>query len=165
MNVYGLSKLKGEELAMAAQPDCIIIRTSWVYSPFGKNFVKTMMKLMQERAQIGVVDDQRGKPTYAADLAEAIFNIIFKHNHPTGGRYHYANEGETTWYAFAVAIKQICGFTCEIKPILTSDFPTPAKRPSYSTLDTQKIKEVFDISIPDWRKSLEHCLHQLQSHA
>jgi dTDP-4-dehydrorhamnose reductase len=165
LNVYGLSKLKGEQLAMAAQPDCIIIRTSWVYSPYGKNFVKTMMKLMQERDQIGVVDDQLGKPTYAADLADAIFNIIFNHSHPPGGIYHYANEGEISWHTFAMAIQQRCAFTCEVKPILTSDFPTPAKRPRYSTLDTRKIKEVFGIVIPDWKVSLNHCLQLLQTNA
>jgi dTDP-4-dehydrorhamnose reductase len=157
--------LKGERHALAAQQDCIIIRTSWVYSPFGKNFVKTMMKLMQEREQIGVVDDQLGKPTYAADLAGAIFNIIFKHSHPQGGIYHYANEGEITWHTFAMAIKEQCAYTCEVKPILTSDFPTPAKRPKYSTLDTEKIKDVFGISIPNWRESLDHCLQQLQTNA
>lgn len=164
LNVYGMSKWKGEQLALAAQPECIVIRTSWVYSPYGKNFVKTMMRLMQEREEISVVNDQRGRPTYAADLAELIFEIIFHHQDAPGGIYHYANEGDITWHDFAMAIKETCGYHCEVKPIPSAAFPTPARRPRFSILDTQKTVETFEIAIPTWRDSLQHCLQILQTH-
>jgi len=162
INVYGLSKLRGEELAKAGQPACIIIRTSWVYSPYGKNFVKTMMKLMQERTSISVVNDQRGKPTYSSDLAHAIFQIIFNHQQHPGGIYHYANEGDITWYDFAMAIKERCGYTCEVNSIPSSAFPTPAQRPHFSILNTDKIKKDYGVDIPAWRTSLYHCIELLQ---
>lgn len=160
INVYGSSKLKGEEICRENNADAIIIRTAWVYSVFGNNFVKTMLRLMKERESIGVVNDQVGAPTYAADLAKAILHIIHS-NQWKGGTYHYSNSGKISWYDFAVAIKEISGSNCVVNPIASSQFPTPAKRPSFSLLNTDKIKESFGITIPHWRTSLEICLGQL----
>lgn len=159
-SVYGASKLKGEEEAMHYDPDTIIIRTSWVYSVFGKNFVKTMRELMKDRRELRVVNDQFGSPTYAADLATAIMQII------AGGKwvpgiYHFCNSGAISWYDFAVAIRDLSGFDCQIHPIPGSEYPTPAKRPSYSVLDTSKICSVYGIQPPNWKKSLQHCLAKL----
>lgn len=156
-SVYGASKLEGERLAIRFNPDCIIIRTSWVYSEYGKNFVKTMLKLMSEKEEINVVYDQLGSPTYAADLAEAILRIIHSGKWQPG-IYHYCNEGVISWYDFAVTIKKLTGSTCKINPIPTSQYPTAAKRPAYSVLDTVKIRKTFFIQTKDWRKSLETCL-------
>lgn len=161
VNTYGASKLKGEELCMEKNPDAIIIRTAWVYSVFGNNFVKTMMKLMRERQSINVVNDQVGAPTYAADLAGAIMDII--HNNWHAGIYHYSNSGMISWYDFALAIQKLSGTTCEVKAIPSSQYPTPAKRPSFSLLNTDKIRQTFSIVIPDWRASLEKCIQQLNS--
>lgn len=159
-SVYGASKLEGERQAMTLNPDSIIIRTSWVYAEFGKNFVKTMLKLMSERESIGVVNDQTGSPTYAADLAEAILEIIASQEwHP--GIYHYANEGVITWYDLAVAIKELTGSACQVNPIPTSAYPTPAKRPAYSVLDTTRIRDTFGIRLKDWKESLKKCLARL----
>ena len=159
-SVYGASKLEGERQAMTLNPDSIIIRTSWVYAEFGKNFVKTMLKLMSERESIGVVSDQTGSPTYAADLAEAILEIIASQEwHP--GIYHYANEGVITWYDLAVAIKELTGSACQVNPIPTSAYPTPAKRPAYSVLDTTRIRDTFGIRLKDWKESLKKCLARL----
>lgn len=163
INVYGITKLEGEQLAMRYAPDSIIIRTSWVYSFHGKNFVKTMMKLMQERPEISVVNDQTGRPTYAADLAACIFHIIFNCDSPKGGLYHYANEGAITWFEFAMAIKEIGGYGCVIHPIPSSAYPVPAKRPRYSILDTEKTCHTFGLSIPEWKSSLKHCMMLLQT--
>lgn len=160
VNVYGASKAKGETLALANNPDCIIIRTSWVYSRHGKNFVKTMLQLMDTRSEIKVVADQVGSPTYAADLAAAIMQMITQGaNQP--GIFHYCNKGETTWYAFATAIRDITGKVCIIHPIPTADYPTPAKRPLYTRMNTRKIESFYNITIPDWRASLENCLRTL----
>lgn len=160
MGVYGASKCKGEELVLQNNPTAIIIRTSWLYSSFGGNFVKTMLRLMKEREQINVVDDQYGCPTYTADLAAAIMHII-----PSAikkpGIYHYSNTGITNWYGFAVAIKEIIKSSCSINPIPTTQYPTAAKRPAYSVLDTKKIRETFGISIPEWKESLQNCLTRL----
>lgn len=161
-SVYGASKLEGEKQAMALNPDSMIIRTSWVYAEFGKNFVKTMLKLMSERESIGVVNDQTGSPTYAADLAEAILDIIASQEwHP--GIYHYSNEGVITWYDFAVAIRDLSGSQCQVNPIPTSAYPTPAKRPAYSVLDKTRIRQTFGLSIKDWKESLQKCLERLKS--
>jgi dTDP-4-dehydrorhamnose reductase len=158
--VYGQSKLEGEKQAKAFNPGAIIIRTAWVYSSFGKNFVKTMLRLMKEKAEIGVVNDQFGSPTYAADLAAAIWHIINCGEwHP--GTYHYSNNGVITWYDFAVAIKEITGSACIVNPITTSQYPTPAKRPAYSVLDTTKIARTFRLNIQPWEKSLRDCLKLL----
>ena len=163
INVYGATKLEGENLALQLDPKSIVIRTSWVYSFYGKNFVKTMMKLMQEREEISVVNDQIGKPTYAADLAMAIFKIIFENENPTSGMYHFSNEGIISWYDFAMAIKEIGGYTCKVNPIPSSAYPVPAKRPHFSILNTSKIKNTFSIQIPEWRDSLQKCMQLLTS--
>jgi len=156
-NVYGASKLLGEQLCMKENADSIIIRTSWVYSSFGHNFVKTMMRLMSERNEINVVSDQIGSPTYAADLAKTILDIIASGKWESG-IYHYSNEGKVSWYEFAVAIKELTGSNCSINPIPTSAYPTPAKRPHYSLLDKERIKAVFQITVPSWKSSLQKCI-------
>lgn len=159
-SVYGASKLEGEKQAIQFNPDAIIIRTSWVYSEYGKNFVKTMLKLMSEKEEINVVNDQLGSPTYAADLATAILHIISSGKWQPG-IYHYANTGIITWFDFAVAIKERTGSACRVNPIPTSQYPTPAKRPAYSVLHTSKISSVFGIELKDWKQSLIVCLRQL----
>ncbi len=156
VSVYGATKLKGEKLAIQ-NTDAIIIRTSWVYSSFGKNFVKTMMRLMQEKNEVKVVKDQFGTPTYAADLAAVILHII-KSGKWQSGIFHYSNDGITTWYHFAIAIRNIGKYSCAVNPIPTSSFPTPAKRPAYSVLNKSKISEVYLIQPPPWRDSLVECL-------
>lgn len=160
VSVYGATKLKGEQLA-AEHTDAVIIRTAWVYSSFGKNFVKTMIRLMNERPAINVVNDQEGSPTYARDLAKAILDLI------TGGQwaagiYHYTNEGAITWYDFAVAIKRLIGSNCVINPIPGAAYPTPAKRPSYSVLDKSSFKHVFQTEIPYWESSLKKCIEIIE---
>jgi dTDP-4-dehydrorhamnose reductase len=162
VNSYGASKLLGEELALQNIQDPVIIRTSWVYSEFGNNFVKTMLRLMKEREQIHVVSDQHGSPTYAADLADAILNILASEKWSTG-IYHYSNEGATTWYEFAKAIKEISDSRCEVRPIPTENYPTPAKRPAYSVFEKEKIRRTYGITIPDWKESLEKCLSRLSA--
>lgn len=164
--VYGLSKLEGERLALQHNSNSIIIRTSWVYSQFGKNFVKTMMKLMSEKDEINVVNDQFGSPTYAADLAEAVMQIIANCQLPIAncepGIYHYSNNGIISWYDFAQAIKEISGSNCKVNPIPTSQYPTPAKRPAYSAFDKTKIQQVFGIDLKDWKESLKICLQKIK---
>jgi len=162
INVYGATKLDGEKLALSTHTETIVIRTSWVYSYYGKNFVKTMMKLMQERASINVVADQIGKPTYAADLASAIFQIVFSESAFVPGMFHYANQGVISWYDFAMAIKEIGGYNCEVNPIPSSAYPVPAKRPHYSILNTNKIEHTFNIVIPNWKDSLKNCMSLFQ---
>lgn len=159
INTYGLTKLRGEQAIQMLCPEAIIIRTSWVYSTYGKNFVKTMIRLMSERDEIGVINDQIGSPTYARDLAAAIL-VIIASDKWLGGVYHYSNEGEISWYDFAVAIKENNGLTCIINPIPSVAYPTPAARPSFSLLDKSKIKATFDIKIPDWKASLVDMLTQ-----
>ncbi|HEV8079082.1 MAG TPA: dTDP-4-dehydrorhamnose reductase [Chitinophagaceae bacterium] len=163
INVYGSSKLKGEELVLNNNSSAIIIRTSWVYSSFGNNFVKTMLRLLKEKETINVVSDQYGCPTYAADLAAAIMTIVDKEEggNPTTGIFNFCNEGTTTWYDFAKAIKKFAKSSCTINPIPSSEYPMPAKRPQYSVLDTTKIKDTFDITIPKWKESLHKCLEIL----
>jgi dTDP-4-dehydrorhamnose reductase len=168
VNLYGASKLKGEQLAVQNNKDALIIRTSWVYSSYGNNFVKTMLRLMSERDSLNVVSDQQGCPTYAADLADVIMQIVL---HYENGRtiignsgsniYHYSNQGITNWYEFAQTIKELAGKNCNINPISTTQFPTPAKRPSYSVMDTSKIQEVFDVTIPFWKDSLKKCMEEI----
>ncbi|MEO5997193.1 MAG: dTDP-4-dehydrorhamnose reductase [Chitinophagaceae bacterium] len=160
VNIYGASKLRGEELAVSNNDQTIIIRTSWVYSEFGNNFVKTMMRLMKDKDRLGIVNDQLGSPTYAADLARLIIEII-KSGHWQPGIYHYSNEGVITWYEFAEAIREILGSKCIVSPIYTIDFPTVAKRPSYSVFDTTKIKLIYKNNIPFWKDSLRVCLKRL----
>jgi dTDP-4-dehydrorhamnose reductase len=159
--VYGASKLEGEKQAMELNPDTIIIRTSWVYSAFGKNFVKTMRKLMSEKESINVVNDQVGSPTYAADLAEVMLKIIASQQwYP--GIYHYSNEGIISWYDFAMAIKELTGSNCIIHPIPSVQYPTPAKRPAYSALDNARIQHTFAITGTYWKDSLVKCLAAMQ---
>lgn len=160
-NIYGQSKLKGEEEAVAANPEVIIIRTAWVYSTFGANFVKTMLRLMQSKPEIGVVADQYGTPTNAADLAEAILQII------DGGKwvpgvYHFTNEGMISWFDFANEIKTLVNAPCIVNAITTAQYPTPAQRPQYSVLDKTKIQQTFGISLKDWRESLEKCIGKMK---
>jgi len=160
VSVYGNTKLRGEELA-AEHTNAVIVRTAWVYSTFGKNFVKTMMRLMAEKPQISVVSDQYGTPTYAADLAAAIMHIISSGKWEPG-IYHYTNEGRINWHEFALAIRDIMQSQCEVKAIPTIQYPTPAKRPAWSVLDKTKIKETYQLEIPDWRTSLEVCMGKMQ---
>lgn len=159
-SVYGHSKLEGEKQALQYDPGAVIIRTSWVYSEFGKNFVKTMLKLMQERPEIKVVSDQVGSPTYAADLAAAIMQII-RSGKWVPGIYHYSNSGTISWYDLAVAIKEESGYNGHVYAISTAEYPTPAKRPSWSVLDTSHIQQVYGIAVKDWRESLKVCLGRL----
>jgi dTDP-4-dehydrorhamnose reductase len=161
INVYGQTKLAGEQACMQENPNAIVIRTSWVYSRFGNNFVKTMSRLMQERDSLNVVNDQIGSPTYAADLAQAILTII-SHSHWQAGMYHFSNEGEISWYEFALAIQEIGGFDCLVRGIPSSDYPTPAQRPHYSLLDKSKIKNTFGVMVQGYRESLETCMGLLR---
>lgn len=164
--VYGLTKLDGERVMLAINPaNSLIIRTSWVYSSFGNNFVKTMLRLGKERKELGVIYDQVGTPTSARDLAQAILSVI---QHPAFGTlketeiYHFSNEGVCSWYDFAKAIFELSNIACNVKPIETKDYPTPAKRPHYSLLNKTKIKNTFDITIPYWKDSLQECLDVLK---
>ena len=164
LNVYGWSKLKGEELALNRNSSSLIIRTSWVYSSFGNNFVKTMLRLFKEKDEINVVADQYGSPTYAADLAEVI--MLFVQRMEAGenfsGIVNYSNSGITTWYEFAVAIKNLVNSNCKINPIPTSSYKTAATRPQHSVLDTSKIKNLIQIDIPFWKDSLKKCISELK---
>ena len=159
-SVYGSTKLEGEKLAMAACANTMIIRTAWLYSTFGNNFVKTMIRLGQEKPELGVIFDQIGSPTYAGDLAAAIMAAI---NHGiVPGIYHFSNEGVISWYDFTKAIHRIAGITsCHVKPLHTAEYPTPAARPHYSVLDKTKIKQTYGIEIPYWEESLEKCVAKL----
>lgn len=160
ISVYGASKLKGEALCMEENRDSIIIRTAWVYSGFGHNFVKTMLRLMKERSEINVVKDQVGAPTYAADLARCIIHIITTKQW-VPGIYHYSNKGRISWFDFAIAIAEFTHSNCAVNPISTSQYPTPAKRPAFSLLDTHKIRETFNCEVPDWKNGLERCLQKI----
>jgi dTDP-4-dehydrorhamnose reductase len=157
INVYGATKRAGEIACLAANPDAIIIRTSWVYSKFGNNFVKTMQRLLQERDTIGVVNDQIGSPTNAADLAQEMMTIVTAPKW-VAGIYNYSNEGEISWYEFVLAIQEIGGYVCEVKGIPSSAYPTPAKRPAFSLLDKSKIKKIYGIHVPDYKESLAKCM-------
>jgi dTDP-4-dehydrorhamnose reductase len=159
-SVYGASKLEGEKEALHFNPDSIIIRTSWVYSEFGRNFVKTMIKLMKEKDKLYVVNDQVGSPTYAADLADTIMQIISSDKW-IPGIYHFSNEGIISWYDFAVAIRDFTGSKCIVHPIPTTSYPTPAKRPSYSVFDCSKIKHTYAVKLLDWKERLRSCIQKL----
>lgn len=160
VNFYGHTKLQGEQAAINNNQNSIIIRTSWVYSRFGKNFVNTMLRLMSERESIGVVADQVGCPTYAADLAGAVMQIIAGSKF-IPGIYHYCNKGIISWYEFAIAIKEISGSNCVVNAIETAAYPTPAARPHYSALDTAKIKDSYSLDIMPWKQRLEACIKGL----
>lgn len=161
VNLYGASKLKGEELALQANPDAVVIRTSWVYSAYGSNFVKAMLRLMQSRTGINVVADQTGSPTYAADLADAIVQII-ESGKWQGGIYHFSNDGVITWHEFAREIQHYTHLHCTVSPIPTEQYPTPAKRPHYSVMDKGKIQQTYGIALVPWRSSLYRCLDLLK---
>jgi dTDP-4-dehydrorhamnose reductase len=165
VNYYGSTKAAGETLAIEANEQTIVIRTSWVFSSHGNNFVKTMMRLMKEREILNIVADQKGRPTYAKDLAMATMKMIeaLHAGKKMSGVYHYANTGETTWFDFAAKIKAIAGLDCALNPIETKDFPTPAKRPAYSVLDTSNIEEALSISIPHWEDALESCMKEINA--
>lgn len=156
VNWYGFTKLKGEQSAMSLT-DAVIIRTSWVYSSFGHNFVKTMMRLMQSRTEISVVNDQMGSPTYAAHLATAIVTIIEQNNWQPGV-YHFCDEGRITWYEFACAIRDAGKYNCTVLPIATTGYPTPAKRPRYSLLNCDKIKNIYGVPQKPWQLGLDACM-------
>lgn len=164
-SVYGASKLQGEQAMQAVAPNGCIIRTSWVYSEFGNNFLKTMLKLGGQRDALTVIFDQVGTPTYATDLAQAIMQVVQgKHKSNKGGLvpvYHYSNEGVCSWYDFATAIFSMANISCALSPIETKDYPTPAKRPHYSLLNKAKIKQDYAIEIPYWRDSVQACLSAL----
>ena len=165
-SVYGKSKLAGEEQLMLHCPESIIIRTAWLYSQFGNNFVKTMIRLGKEKEKLSVVADQTGTPTYAGDLAAVILQIIARSEELqtfVPGIYHYSNEGICPWYDFALRIQQLAGITtCKISPIPTSEYPTKAARPMYSVLDKTKIKQTVGISIPGWEESLRVCMELIE---
>jgi dTDP-4-dehydrorhamnose reductase len=161
INVYGATKRAGELAAMVVNPDVLIIRTSWVYSRFGNNFVKTMQRLLQERDTISVVNDQIGSPTFAADLAQAIMDIVTAQEW-ISGIYNYSNEAEISWYEFVLAIQEIGGYICDVKGIPSSSYPTPANRPAFSLLDKTKIKEIYGVNVPDYKDSLTRCMGLLK---
>jgi dTDP-4-dehydrorhamnose reductase len=161
-NYYGFTKLQGENLAIAANPETIIVRTSWVYAPHGKNFVKTMLKLMQDRTELNVVGDQFGSPTYAPDLAEALLKIALS-DHIIPGVYHFSNDGIISWFDFATAIAEISHSSCKVNAITNAQYPTPAKRPSYSGLNKSKIQSNYSIQLKPWRDSLQDCIQKLKA--
>lgn len=163
VNYYGYTKWMGEKLALANNPHTIVIRTSWVYSSHGNNFVKTMLRLMKEKEELKVVNDQIGSPTYAADLASAILQIITRlaAGNAHYGIYQFSNDGQISWYDFAVAIRTLGGLGCTVLPIPTKDFPTPAKRPAYSVMDTQQIVRDFGVPLKNWKESLVQCISKL----
>jgi len=157
--VYGLTKLHGEQNIIASGCNYVIIRTAWLYSEFGKNFVRTMLNLIATRPELKVVFDQVGTPTYAGDLAQAIMTIVGK---PQTGVYHYSNEGVCSWFDFTKMIAEYSGQTnCDIKPCHSEDFPSPVKRPAFSVLDKTKIKQTFGITVPYWTDSLKKCISNL----
>lgn len=160
---YGTTKRTGETALIALAPDSIIIRTGWLYSPYGKNFVKTMLILGQEKSELKVVCDQIGTPTYALDLAKAIYKILCSHQW-VEGIYHFSNEGVCSWYDFTKAIHRIAGInSCDVKPIPTEDYPTPASRPAYAILDKSRIKATYGVTIPYWEESLEKCIQRIKN--
>jgi dTDP-4-dehydrorhamnose reductase len=163
-SAYGLSKLKGEQAIEQLNPDSMIIRTSWLYSSYGHNFVKTMIHLSQERDEIKVVADQVGTPTYSGDLAKAILMIITNFDKKQlKGIYHYSNEGVISWFDFAKAIMEITHASCKVLPIESKDFPAKANRPFYSVLNKSKIKSDFNLEIPYWKDSLEIAIQKIKN--
>lgn len=159
-SVYGSTKLEGEKAAQQACSRTMIVRTAWLYSTFGNNFVKTMIRLGKEKPELGVIFDQIGTPTYAHDLAVALFAAINQGVVP--GIYHFSNEGVISWYDFTKAIHRIAGITsCHVRPLHTAEYPTPANRPHYSVLDKTKIKQIYNIEVPYWEESLKECILKL----
>ena len=164
LSVYGYTKLLGEKEVLKYSHESAIIRTSWVFSPYGKNFFKTMQRLGSEKSEIDVVGDQFGTPTYAADLASAIVEIVPQINEFNAGIYHFTNKGQCSWAQFASEIMQQSGLECKVKSIPTSQYPTPAMRPKYSVLDKTKIIETFGLKIPDWKDALTRCIKENEKH-
>ena len=162
MGAYGRTKLAGEESVKHSGCKYIIIRTAWLYSPYGKNFVKTMRKLTSDKDSIKVVFDQVGTPTYAGDLADVIYKIIEDNMLDKTGFYHFSNEGVCSWYDFAQEICALSGNACDIEPCHSDEFPSKVQRPSFSVLDKTKIKETFDVKIPYWKESLKRCINELE---
>lgn len=164
VSVYGRTKLAGEEALLSVCPDAAIIRTAWLYSEYGRNFVKTMLRLGKEREEIYVVFDQIGTPTYAGDLAEAMCKVLEASERGAfqPGIYHYSNEGVCSWYDFTVKILQMAGLPCRVKPIESKDYPSPAVRPPYSVLNKKKIKAAYGLAIPHWEESLRRCMAALK---
>lgn len=160
-SVYGSTKLAGEKAVRDSRCKSIIIRTAWLFSPFGKNFVRTMLALTETRESVKVVYDQVGTPTYAADLAKVIIHIISSGQMDKTGVYHYSNEGAISWYDFACAINEMSNHRCKVEPCLSSEFPSKVRRPSYSVLDKSSIRNTFGIKIPYWKQSLADCLKRL----
>ncbi len=159
-SVYGSTKLAGEIAVQKLCKKTMIIRTAWLYSTFGNNFVKTMIRLGKEKSELGVIFDQIGTPTYARDLAVAIMTAVNKGIVP--GTYHFSNEGVISWYDFTKAIHRIAGINgCHVKPLHTAEYPTPANRPHYSVLDKTKIKDTYGIEVPYWEESLQECITEL----
>lgn len=162
LNIYGNTKDQGEKAIQAVNPkNSIIIRTSWVYSSYGNNFVKSMLRLAENRKELNIVADQIGSPTYAADLAKTILQILPKIDNNNVEIYHFSNEGNCSWADFAIEIFYQTKTDCKVHPIATSEYPTKAERPLHSVLDTSKIKNTFGIEIPDWKTSLKSCLNKL----
>ncbi len=161
IGVYGKTKLAGERSVIESGCNYIIIRTSWLYSQWGGNFVKTMQRLTAERESLNVIFDQIGTPTYAGDLADAIGDIISTKQLDRSGVYHFSNEGVCSWYDFANLIAQKCGNTCDILPIHSSEFPAKVTRPHYSVLDKSKFKSTFGVRVPYWTESLDKCINEL----
>lgn len=160
---YGTTKRTGETALLALAPDSIIVRTGWLYSPYGKNFVKTMRRLGREQSTLKVVADQIGTPTYALDLAKAIYRILQSHQW-VEGIFHYSDEGVCSWYDFAKAIHRLSGITgCEVRPIPTEEYPTQASRPFYSILDKSRIKATYDVEVPYWIDSLQDCITRIDN--
>jgi dTDP-4-dehydrorhamnose reductase len=166
IGVYGETKREGELAVINSTLEAIVIRTSWLYSSFGNNFVKTMLRLGAEKEQLGVIFDQVGTPTYARDLAKTCLEILCKDSSvdisENGSLYHYSNEGVASWYDFAISIMELGGKNCKVNPIQTKDYPTLAKRPQYSVLNKSKIKTDFKIEIPYWRDSLKECIEKIK---
>ncbi|MCR4920720.1 MAG: dTDP-4-dehydrorhamnose reductase [Bacteroidaceae bacterium] len=175
LGVYGASKLHGEQAILASGAECIILRTAWLYSPFGRNFLKTMLQLTATRDRVNVVFDQVGTPTYALDLAQTTASIVENYSkwrlarqqaerYPKAGIYHYTGEGLCSWYDFAHEIASLANHTaCEVLPCHSDEFPSPVRRPAYSVLDKTKIKETFGLRIPHWTDSLRRCMAQMEA--
>ncbi|WP_036514655.1 dTDP-4-dehydrorhamnose reductase [Nitrincola nitratireducens] len=170
INAYGLSKLNSEKAVVASLANAAVIRTSWVYSEYGNNFVKTMLRLGSERDQLNIIFDQIGSPTYAGDLADAMLSLISQHHqglysHEGCEFFHYSNEGVCSWYDFAKAIFELSDISCDAQPIETKDYPTPAKRPHFSLLNKAKIRQTLNVKVPYWKDSLALCLANLQENS
>jgi dTDP-4-dehydrorhamnose reductase len=164
LSVYGQTKLEGEQRLLATGASALVLRTSWVYGNYGHNFMQTMLRLFKEKAQLSVVDDQIGSPTWSRMIAEATAQIVHQLNitpedvNPALGIYHLTAAGETSWYGFASSILEMIGSDCNIQPTSTDNYPTPARRPAYSVLDNSKIKQTFGLELPDWRISMQQCI-------